>query len=347
MAFTNVTDGSRRPPAIVDEENVPVFGRVLRITTAALAALVVGLAPATHAHAAPSPEELEQQIQAQWELLEPVIEQYNAIEAQLKANRAKAEALQKQLEPLQLQVDMAMGKVQRIAVQTYKGGRLSTLNALLNGGPSVNLADQLSRLEALARRQKAQISDVAAVRDKYLNDKRALDGLIEQQAVQEKELATKKKQIEDQIAALQKLRQAAYGSSPVANGALRPVPCPPEVGPGAAAVAVRTACAQIGKMYLFAAEGPDRFDCSGLVVFSWKAAGKSLPRTARDQYYATQRVSRADLRAGDLVFYYPGITHVGIYVGQGWMVHSSRAGEPVRMRKIDDGRTPIGYGRVA
>lgn len=325
-----------------------MLGRVLRVMTAALTALAIGLAPATHAHAAPSPEEIERQIQAQWELLEPIIEQYNGLQADLKANRAKAEALRKQLEPLQLQVDLAMGKVQRIAVQTYKGGRLSTINALLSGdGPTVNLADQLGRLEALARRQKAQISDVAAVRDKYLNDKKALDGLIAKEAAQEKELAVKKKQIEDQIAALQKLRQAAYGSSTVATGDLKPVPCPPEIGPGAAAVAVRTACAQIGKMYLFGAEGPDRFDCSGLSLYSWKAAGKSLPRTARDQYYATQRVSRAELRAGDLVFYYPGITHMGIYVGQGWMVHASRAGEPVRMRKIDDGRTPIGYGRVA
>jgi len=324
-----------------------VLGRLLRTAIIAFAALVVGLGPATHAHAAPSPEELERQIDEQWEKLEPIIEQYNAVNSELKANRVKAQALEKQLEPLQSQVDIAMDRVAVIAVRTYKGGRVSAFNAILLTGSPTSLADQLSRLEAVARHQRAQISDVATVRDKYASDKRALDQLISQQAAQEAHLAGQRKEIEARIADLQKLRQQAYGSGGGGVGNLKPAACPAEYGPGAAATAVRTACAQIGKYYEFAAEGPDRFDCSGLTQYAWKAAGKSLPHNSRAQYNGTRRVSRAELFVGDLVFYYGDLHHVGIYVGGGWMVHASRHGEPVRMVPIQgSGRSPVGYGRV-
>jgi peptidoglycan DL-endopeptidase CwlO len=319
---------------------------LLRLLFGALTALVLGLGPSTHAYAAPSPEEIERQIDTLWEQLEPIIEQYNAVNSELKTNRLKADLLKKQLDPLESQVDLALGKVQTIAVQAYKGGRINAFNAVLMTGSPTGLADQLSRLDMVARRQRAQISDVAVVRDKYATDKRALDQLIAQQAAQEADLAAKKKEIEARIGDLQKLRQQAYGSGG-GVGNLRPAACPAEYGPGAAATAVRTACAQIGKMYLFAAEGPDRFDCSGLTQYSWKSAGKSLPRTSSQQYGATRRITRAELALGDLVFYYGDLHHVGIYVGGGWMVHASRSGEPVRMVQIDRfGRSPVGYGRV-
>jgi cell wall-associated NlpC family hydrolase len=254
--------------------------------------------------------------------------------------------LRKQLEPLQLAVDVTMSRVNTIAVQAYKGGKMAALNAMLSTGSPGVLANQLGRLDALARNQRAQVSDVAEARDRYAADKKKLDELIAQQAAHEAELAAKKKEIEAKIDELQKLRQRAYGSGGGGTGNLKPGACPAEQGPGAADTAARAACSQIGDMYLYGAEGPDRFDCSGLTLFAWKAAGRNLPRTAKQQYNGTTRISPADRRPGDLVFLYPpGITHVGLYVGAGYMVHSSRAGEPVKMVPVAGHGTLAGYGR--
>jgi cell wall-associated NlpC family hydrolase len=311
-------------------------------------AIVVAVGTATHAYADPDPAEIERQIDAQWQQLEPVIEEYNGVNAELKGNRAKAEELQKQLQPLQLAVDVAMVRVNSIAVHAYKAGRMAALNAILGSGSPNGLADQLGRLDALARNQRAQVSDVAVARDKYAADKKVLDELIATQAAHEAELAAKKKEIEAKIGELEKLQRRVNGSgSGGGTTASASGPCPAEAGSGAGATAARTACAQIGDMYLYGAEGPDRFDCSGLTLFSWKAAGRSLPRTAKQQYDATTRIGAADRRPGDLVFFYPpGITHVGIYVGGGLMVHSSRTGQPVKMVPVAGHGTLAGYGRV-
>src|SRR4029450_11643258 len=100
-----------------------------------VAALLVLVAPATHAYADPDPATIEAQIDAMWNTLEPIIEQYNGVHTQLKQNQAKAAALQKQLLPLQQQVDDAMSKVSEMAVALYKsGGGLSMLNALISTG---------------------------------------------------------------------------------------------------------------------------------------------------------------------------------------------------------------------
>jgi len=308
---------------------------------------LVALLPAAHAHADPSVQEIERQIDEAWVKLEPIIEQYNQVHSQLKSNQAKAAALQKQLQPLELEVEIAMSRVSSIAVQAYKTGKASTLNALLVSGSPATLAEQMSRLEAIARQQRQQISGVAEARDKYAADKRALDALIEQQARQDAELVAKRKDIEAQINNLQQLRIRAYGSPNGGTGNLKPVACPVEYAPGAAGKAAQTACSQIGKPYVYATEGPNSYDCSGLTLYAWKAAGVSLYHFTGEQYRTTRRVSRAELRPGDLVFFYPDRHHVGLYVGGDWMVHAPRAGDVVRMKQISSyGVAVNGYGRV-
>lgn len=98
---------------------------------------------------------------------------------------------------------------------------------------------------------------------------------------------------------------------------------------GTAAAAVTHARGQIGTPYRYGASGPDAFDCSGLVQWSYRQAGVSLPRTTGDQARRGSAVSWSALRPGDLVFFYPGQTHVGIYTGNGRMVHAPRSGRTV------------------
>jgi cell wall-associated NlpC family hydrolase len=103
-----------------------------------------------------------------------------------------------------------------------------------------------------------------------------------------------------------------------------------------AAAAVTFAQRALGKPYVWGATGPNGFDCSGLTQAAWKAAGVSLPRTTYTQINAGQRVSKSDLAPGDLVFFYSGISHVGLYVGGGKMIHAPHPGAPVRLAPISE-----------
>ena len=96
--------------------------------------------------------------------------------------------------------------------------------------------------------------------------------------------------------------------------------------------AVTNALAKLGKPYRWGATGPNAFDCSGLVKYSFSKAGKAnLPRTSRAMSKVGVPVKKADLQPGDLVFFYQPISHVGIYIGNGKIVHASRTGQPVKI----------------
>jgi cell wall-associated NlpC family hydrolase len=107
-----------------------------------------------------------------------------------------------------------------------------------------------------------------------------------------------------------------------------------------ALAAVRVAMAQLGKPYVFGAEGPSTFDCSGLVQYAYAHAGVALPRTARPQYRATPAVPPSQLLPGDLLFFatdksnWDTIHHVGIYLGGGKMVHAPTTGDVVRVAPV-------------
>jgi cell wall-associated NlpC family hydrolase len=102
-----------------------------------------------------------------------------------------------------------------------------------------------------------------------------------------------------------------------------------------AQAAVDTALAQVGDAYRYGATGPDAFDCSGLTSFAYRAAGMEIPRTSRAQAGAGVPVARNALQPGDLVFFYSPVSHVGMYIGNGQMVHASTAGQPVKVVNLD------------
>ena len=103
-----------------------------------------------------------------------------------------------------------------------------------------------------------------------------------------------------------------------------------------AAEAVSYAYSKLGSPYVWGATGPNAFDCSGLILASYRSAGVSLPRTTYAQIGAGQRISRSELLPGDLVFFYSGITHVGLYIGNGQMIHAPNPSAPVRVAPIDE-----------
>ena len=91
---------------------------------------------------------------------------------------------------------------------------------------------------------------------------------------------------------------------------------------------------QLGERYRYGAAGPNAWDCSGLTMKAWKAAGVKLPHNTRAQYAKGKKVSKKNLKKGDLVFFYSGLSHVAIYAGNGKVIHASRPGKPVAYIKM-------------
>jgi cell wall-associated NlpC family hydrolase len=136
-------------------------------------------------------------------------------------------------------------------------------------------------------------------------------------------------------------RSAPAASRDTRAAAAAPVqaaaPAAASVGAGSSAAqsAVGAALAQRGKPYVWAAAGPGSFDCSGLVQYAYKAAGVSLPHSSRSQASMGRAVSRAELQPGDLIAFYSPVSHIGIYIGNGQMVHAPTSGDVVKVASID------------
>jgi cell wall-associated NlpC family hydrolase len=120
---------------------------------------------------------------------------------------------------------------------------------------------------------------------------------------------------------------AAAGGPSTATVAAAPAAAPTP----AAQVAVDTALAQQGKPYVWGGAGPDSFDCSGLTQYAYAAAGISLPHSSSMQSTLGAPVAYADLQPGDLVFFYSPVSHVGMYIGNGQMVHAGTSGDVVKV----------------
>ena len=137
------------------------------------------------------------------------------------------------------------------------------------------------------------------------------------------------------------LTLAAVGGSIVVPGA---------AGEAAAATlgtkALKVAASKKGAPYAWGATGPNRFDCSGLTLYSFKKAGKKLPRTAAQQSNKTRHISTSSRKAGDLVYFHSGsyVYHVGIYAGKNKIWHAPKTGDVVRLQKI--WTSSVWYGRV-
>jgi murein DD-endopeptidase len=114
----------------------------------------------------------------------------------------------------------------------------------------------------------------------------------------------------------------------------------PESGQTAGERIVERALQQVGRPYRFGGRGPESFDCSGLVHFAYGAAGIQTPRTTTQQYRLATVIGLADIAPGDLLFFRidsKGVSHVAIYVGDGYFVHAPQTGRPVEIRTLDDG----------
>jgi cell wall-associated NlpC family hydrolase len=242
--------------------------------------------------------------------------------------------------PVEQAMDALATRIGQYSAGLYEhaGG---SVGALIAAASPDNLLDQLTMLDHLGSVTRRQIDALTIERQRYDGQRRELDTLLAQQGAQQADLAAKRTRIEAQIAQLNQLRYTLYGGRSPVTPRDRYVP---PYQPGPAGVAVRFAYGQLGKPYRWGAAGPNSFDCSGLTMASWKAAGVGLPHSAALQWAQVTHVPRDQLRPGDLVFYYGNIHHVAIYIGEGKVIHAPTYGEDVTIAPIDE--APLhGYGR--
>jgi peptidoglycan DL-endopeptidase CwlO len=305
-----------------------------------LVGLGIGLTvPAAAAQAEPSPSELTEQINKASTELEKVVESYNKLNEQLKQTKAAIATLNAKMGPLEAQLAQADAEVGEMASVAYRTGQVGTASALLTGsGP---LADRLGILDQLARDRKQQLEGFTAAERQYAEEKAKLDATQAKQTAQLNQLAAGKKKIEGELDKLYEMREKAYGSATSSGGGY--TGSIPSIS-GKAGVAVRFAYNAIGTPYVWAAEGPDGYDCSGLTLAAWRAAGKTLPHNAAMQWDTVAHIGRGSLQPGDLVFY-NGLGHVAIYVGSGKVIHAPTFGESVKLSSVDM-MSMYGYGRV-
>lgn len=283
---------------------------------------------AAPAHAEPSVDEIEAAIDQKWRQLEPTIEQYNKVRAQLKVNRKKSEDLQKKIQPLALESELAMDRVGALASRYYISGPSQEIGALLVSAKPHTLTEQLTLLDRLAAQERKQLEGVTKVRQKFDVEKQKLDTLIVSQTKQQNDLAAKKKQIDADIKKLE-------ASLPVTTVKTENCPTINGVINDAARIAIKTACAQVGDPYVWGATGPNSFDCSGLTQYAYKAAGVPLTHFTGAQWNEGKAIPRSEAQPGDLVFFFSDLHHVGLYLGNDKMVHAPRAGKPVNVSSIN------------
>jgi peptidoglycan DL-endopeptidase CwlO len=299
------------------------------------------LAAGSAAQAEPTTAEIQQQITKSSSALEKIVEQYNKINEQLKTDKQQSAALATKIAPLQAQFAVATADVAQLAANAYKTGGLGAANALLGATSGGALTDRLGMLDQISKARQSQLASFSAVKQRYEAQKSELDKLIARQTAQATDLAASKKKIQGDLDKLYELRRKAYGSATTTtakySGSI------PSIS-GKAGVAVKFAYNAIGTPYVWAGDGPDGYDCSGLTMAAWHAAGVSLPHNAAMQWDEVAHISRSQMQPGDLVFY-SGLGHVGIYVGSGKIIHAPNAGESVKLASVDI-MTPYGFGRV-
>ncbi|MYS37987.1 cell wall-associated NlpC family hydrolase [Streptomyces sp. KhCrAH-43] len=327
--------------------------------TAALAAVVV-VSPAA-AVAAPSPAPpapgapaggvagLLSELQKLYQQAEEATETYNGTAAELKKRAARAKKLDAALVTARRSLADSRDAAGQLAREQYQGrSELSAyLRLLLMRDPEAALT-QGQVIQRLAAGRAASVrrlgtaekraGELAKESRKVLAEQRTL-------AARKKKdrdtVRTRLKQVEAKIATLsaaqldevsglaQKNTDKAQDAL-VASGALSSSRPPTAQGGEAVGYAVR----QIGKPYVWGAEGPGSFDCSGLTSQAWASAGRVIPRTSQEQWRQLTRVPMNALRPGDLVVYFPKATHVALYIGNGLVVQAPRPGTSVKVSPV-------------
>ncbi|MFJ5924090.1 NlpC/P60 family protein [Kitasatospora sp. NPDC092948] len=326
----------------------PSRARVTVLTAAA--ATAVALSAQVSAHAAPAQpnkDEVKAQVDKLLEEQEQAAEKYNGAKEKSDQLRKQADQLQDQVARGQEQLTELASGLAAVAGDQYRhAGVDPSMQLMLSSDPDKYLAqassfdqaastqaETLKSLEDQQRRLNQQKQEAATVLAELDSSTQALNDA-------KNDVQTKLQEAQKLLSQLSAADRAAIlrGTGTASRGADRTVDLAslPKAA-GYAGVAVQKAMDKRGSAYVWGATGPSTFDCSGLMVWAYAQAGVSLPRTSQSQAGVGTNVGKDwhNAQPGDLVIYYNDAHHVGMYIGNGMVVHAPRTGDVVKVMAAD------------
>ncbi|MFF0585976.1 NlpC/P60 family protein [Streptomyces sp. NPDC003781] len=273
-------------------------------------------------------------------------EEYNAAEEQAEKQNAEIVELAKKIVKGQEELDELKDRAGAAARAQYRTGGLPDGAKLVLSDDPEDFLDGTGRVLQGQRATKGLLGELTRAQKDLKAYAADASARFKELEANRKAKATAQKKIEKQIAAAEKLEseleteekerlarlereaQAKAQTAWLDSGILKDLDAEAtERG----RKAVEYATAQIGKPYQWGAEGPKSYDCSGLTSQAWISAGQAIPRTSQQQWKQLKRVDVKDMRPGDLIIYFDDASHVGMYVGDGSMVHAPRPGRSITL----------------
>ncbi len=329
----------------------PSVMRAGRLVGAVGAAVVLsaGVLPTTHSHADPRPgaAAVQQAVGALQLKVDLAVEDYDAARVSLGAASARLTRTRRDVDR-QREITAALRRqLGAMAAAAYRSSGTGDVVTLLLTGDPRDFLERAASLNQIAHGQDDQIRSFLAADRALSSAQAAARAAVRRAQTLERTMRSRRDTIvaslrdeQGMLARLQGGERAALQAREVAAdrasrsttrsmiaSTLADLPAS-----GRAAVAVRFAYAQLGKPYQWGATGPGSYDCSGLTMAAWAAAGVSLPHSSRAQFGSGQHIAQGALRPGDLVFYGSPIHHVGIYVGGGMKIAAPHTGDVVKMQ---------------
>ena len=276
---------------------------------------------------------------------EVATQNYDQAKEQADTQRARTDQLLAQVAQKTQQMNESRRVLGQFASEQYRDGGIDqTVQLLLSADPEQFL-NQSHMVNQLSATQTDALKTYQVQQEQASIQRAQATASLTKLTTAQQTLATQKKTVQTKLAAAQKLLNSltaaqrakiASMDKPKSSSSSSTKTSYTYNGPatGRAAAAINFALAQRGKPYVYGATGPGSYDCSGLTQAAYRAAGVTLGRTTYDQAKDGVSVSKADLRPGDLVFFYSGLSHVGIYLGNGEIVHAPHTGAVVEVAPL-------------
>ncbi|MET8079450.1 NlpC/P60 family protein [Streptomyces sp. NPDC005303] len=311
-------------------------GAALCVLSAAAAAL--GAVPAVAAPSADTKAEVDRL----YEQAERATEAYNKADARADSLREEVRTAQDTIARQQERINSKREKLGSLAGAQYRSGGLDPSLALLFSDDPDDYLDKAAVLDRINAHQAGELRDLQDAMRELAQERSEAARQLDELERSRKAVASHKRTVEKKLARARALlnslpydERAAYDRASRSGRSEMPDLSGAEAPSGRAAAAVAAVQSAIGKPYVWGANGPGGFDCSGLMQWSYAQAGVSLPRTSQAQRYAGRQVPLSQARPGDLVTYRGDASHVGMYVGNGQVVHAPYPGAPVRYDPVD------------
>ncbi|NEB81255.1 NlpC/P60 family protein [Streptomyces sp. SID14478] len=298
------------------------------------------------AHAEPhlTPAQVKAKVDKLYQEAEVSTEKYNGAKEKARKAQKEVDSLQDEASRRTEALNSQRRQLGSVAAAQYRDGGVDPSVALLLSSTPDRYLDEASLTDRVGTRQAATITRVRKELREIDQLHTQADGSLSELRGKQQELQRQKKTVTKKLGEARQLldRLDPADRSRVTDPATddrasRSAPRD-EVGKATnsrAAAAISYAQNALGSPYVWGATGPNAFDCSGLTQAAYRAAGVSLPRTTYAQINAGRRIPRSQLQPGDLVFFYSGISHVGLYIGNGQMIHAPNPSAPVRVAPID------------